>query len=226
MSDRDTGSHRRPIRVDIISDVVCPWCIIGFKQLEQAQVTTGLPLVIYWHPFELNPEMPEHGQNLFEHIAAKYGSTREQSLKARERLTALGADLGFTFDYADDMRMVNTFRAHQLLHWAATLDRQHQLKLALFDTFFTERKDVNDPEVLADMAAAIGLDRAEALTVMADTRFAEHVRKHEAFWTSRGVDGVPTMLFDGQQALVGAQGAENYAKMLKTVAVKAPASEE
>lgn len=221
MAETTSDTDRPPIRIDIVSDVVCPWCVIGFKQLERAQLATGLPVVIYWHPFELNPEMPDEGQDLFEHIAAKYGSTREQSLQARERLTALGAELGFTFDYRDDMRMVNTFRAHQLLRWAASEGRQHQLKMALFTAFFTERRDVNDADVLADVADAVGLDRTEALALLDDARFAEQVRQHETFWTSRGVDGVPTMLFDGKQALIGAQGADNYAAMLTTIAEEA-----
>ncbi len=216
MSDADRG----PIRIDIVSDVVCPWCIIGYKQLERAQAQSGIPAVVFWHPFELNPEMAEDGEDLFEHVAAKYGSTREQSLKSRAKLAALGEALGFTFDYADDMRMVNTFRAHQLLHWAASEGRQHQLKIALFGAFFTERKDVSDPEALASIAAGVGLDRGEALSVLAEARFADQVRKHEVFWTSRGVQGVPTMVFDGRQALVGAQGEERYAAMLNAVAAE------
>lgn len=217
MTDVENGNDPPPVRIDIVSDVVCPWCIIGYKQLEKAQAATGVPAVVYWHPFELNPAMPAEGQDLFEHITAKYGSTVEQSRKARERLTTLGAELGFAFDYADDMRMVNTFRAHQLLHWAGVEGRQHQLKMALFDAFFTERKDVNDPEVLIDAAAAAGLDRDQAGAVLADGRFAEQTRRHEAFWTSRGVDGVPTMVFDGKQALIGAQGIENYTAMLTSL---------
>ncbi len=101
----------QPIRIDIVSDVVCPWCIIGYKQLERAIALTGIPAEIAWHPFELNPEMAPEGENLREHLAAKYGTTPDGSRQARARLTALGAELDFTFDYADDMRMVNTFRA-------------------------------------------------------------------------------------------------------------------
>lgn len=215
----EDGGHP-PVRIDIVSDVVCPWCIIGYKQLEQAQAASGVPAIVYWHPFELNPEMPDEGEDLFEHVAGKYGSTREQSRKARERLTALGAELGFTFDYADDMRMVNSFRAHQLLHWAGPKGRQHQLKMALFSAFFTGRRDVSDPAVLAQAAAEVGLNRAEAEAVLSDGRFAEQVRKHEAFWASRGVQGVPTMILDGRQALVGAQGVGNYAAVLRTLAAE------
>ncbi|MDH3662090.1 MAG: DsbA family oxidoreductase [Alphaproteobacteria bacterium] len=214
MIDPKSDADNQPMRIDIISDVVCPWCIIGYKQLEKAQAATGIPVVVYWHPFELNPEMAEAGEDLLDHVARKYGSTREQSQKARERLAALGAELGFTFNYADDMRMVNSFRAHQLLHWAATQERQHQLKMALFSAYFTDRKNIDDPEVLAAAAEAAGLDPAEAKAVLADARFADQVKKHAAFWTSRGVDGVPTMQFDGRQALVGAQGVETYAMTL------------
>lgn len=204
-----------PIRIDIVSDVVCPWCIIGYKQLERAQAETGVPAVLHWHPFELNPAMPEEGQNLVEHITAKYGTKPDDSEKARSRMTALGASLGFAFNYRDDMRIVNTFRAHQLLHWAGSVGRQHHLKMALFSAFFTDRKDVNDPETLVDVAAGIGLDRQETLDVLADGRFAEDVRVHEAFWTSRGVEGVPTILFEGRHAAIGAKGVEAYAEILR-----------
>lgn len=209
----------QPIRIDIVSDVVCPWCIIGYKQLERAQTETGVPAVIYWHPFELNPEMPEEGEDLFDHIAAKYGSTPEDGSKARSKLTALGEDLGFTFDYADDMRMVNTFRAHQILHWAASQGRQHQMKMALFSAYFTDRRNVSDPKVLTDIADVVGLDAAEAAVLLGDARFVDKVRQHEAFWTSRGVQGVPAMVFEGQHALIGAQGIEAYRTMLLQLAL-------
>lgn len=206
------------IRIDIVSDVVCPWCIIGFKQLEQAVAESGIGVVVHWHPFELNPHMAEEGENLQEHVAAKYGTTPEGSRKARARLTELGASLGFTFDYADDMRMVNTFRAHQLLHWAESLGQGHQMKMALFAAFFTERRDVNDPHVLADVAAGIGLDREDALAVLADGRFAEDVRTREQFWTGHGIQGVPAMIFDKHYLVSGAQGVENYRAFLAQVA--------
>lgn len=204
----------QPIRIDIVSDVVCPWCIIGYKQLERAQVETGVPAVIYWHPFELNPDMPEGGEDLFDHIATKYGSTPDDGRKARSKLTALGEDLGFTFDYADDMRMVNTFRAHQVLHWSASSGLQHQMKMALFTAYFTDRLDVNEAEVLVDVAGGIGLDQTEALAILSEARFADKVRQHETFWISRGVQGVPAMVFEGQHALIGAQGVDAYRSML------------
>jgi len=213
-TDQDTGA----VRVDIVSDVVCPWCIIGYKQLDRAAAVTGVPADIHWHPFELNPDMAPEGENLREHLAAKYGTTPDQSRKARARLTAIGAELGFTFDYADDMRMVNTFRAHQLLHWATTQGRQHALKMALFGAFFTDRRDLHAPEVLADAAADTGLDRDEALAVLADGRYAQAVRNEEFFWTARGIQGVPAMVFNGRHLVTGAQGAETYGAILNRFA--------
>lgn len=162
--------------------------------------------------------MAEEGENLQEHVAAKYGTTPEGSRKARARLTELGASLGFTFDYADDMRMVNTFRAHQLLHWAESQGQGHALKMALFAAFFTERRDVNDTQVLTDVAAGIGLNREEALAVLADGRFAEDVRTREQFWTNHGIQGVPAMIFDKHYLVSGAQGVENYRAFLSQVA--------
>jgi predicted DsbA family dithiol-disulfide isomerase len=217
MTSDTKGETDNPIRIDIISDVVCPWCIIGYKQLERAQADVDFPAVVYWHPFELNPDMPDEGQDLFEHITAKYGTSKDDSRKARAKLAALASELGFLIDYTDDMRMQNTFRAHQTLHWAASKGRQHHMKMALFKAYFSDHKDVNDPDVLAETAAGVGLDRDEAAAVLDDGRHADKVRQHASFWTSRGVQGVPTMVFDGRLALVGAQGVEAYRNMLQKV---------
>jgi len=152
-----------------------------------------------------------------EDVRRKDGTTREGSKPAREKMTALGASLGFDFNYSDEMGVVNTLLAHRLLHCAGTQGRQHDLKMALFSAFFTHRRDVHNPEILADAAAEIGLDRDEALAAIADESAAETVRQHEAFWIQRGVQGVPAMVFDQKYAATGAQGEENYAKILQMV---------
>ncbi|SDE08287.1 DsbA family oxidoreductase [Limimaricola pyoseonensis] len=208
----------KTIRVDIVSDVVCPWCVIGYSQLARASVETGLEIEVHWHPFELNPQMPPEGENLQEHLAAKYGTTPEDSRRARERLTEMGAALGFTFDYADDMRMVNTFRAHQLIDWAAERGRGHEANMALFAAFFTRRENLDDPHVLAEVASGIGLDRDAALAMLEAGSHAQMVREKEQFWTSRGISGVPAMIFDRQHLVTGAQGEENYARILRHLA--------
>lgn len=208
-----------PLQVDIISDVVCPWCIIGYKQLQKA--LAALPgqfaVTLRWHPFELNPQMPAAGQDLREHLAQKYGTSPDRSRAARVRLSTLGESLGFTFDYFDGMRMVNTFRAHQLLHWAAGQGRQTELKLALFEAFFSRREDVNDPAVLAAVAARAGLDSDEAGAVLSDERYAPAVRAEQQYWLEQDVHAVPTFFFQRQYIVPGAQDAEAFVRLLQKI---------
>jgi len=208
-----------PLKVDIVSDVVCPWCIIGYKQLMKALDTLSAQFqpTIHWHPFELNPDMPEEGQDLREHIAMKYGTNPEQSKGARSRLTELGESLGFTFDYFDGMRMVNTFRAHQLLHWAGRNGLQTELKLALFAAFFSERRDVSKTEVLVEVARGVGLDGAEAAALLADGRYASAVREEQSQWLEREVYAVPTFFFQDRFPVPGAQESETFVRVLNKI---------
>lgn len=210
--ETDMGAAK--LRVDIVSDVVCPWCIIGYKQLEEALKRTGTEIDLHWHPFELNPTMPPEGQNIREHVAEKYGATAEQSARTRAQMKALGDSLGFTFSYDDDSRIVNTFQAHQLLHWANEQGREHELKMALFTRYFTDGGDVSDTDVLLGAVGDVGLDIAEAKAVLANERYAKVVREREAFWTSNGISGVPAMIFNQKHLVTGAQGADNYAAIL------------
>lgn len=209
---------KSPLRVDIISDVVCPWCIIGYRQLQQAVEATGAELDVHWHPFELNPNMPPEGQNLREHVMEKYGTTAEESIVNRERMVGIGKELDFTFSFSDESRMYNTFNAHQLLHWANLQGRENDLKQALFVANFTDRVDVGDIEVVADAAAGIGLDRAEALEVLKDQRFANDTRAVQQMWTQQGITGVPAMVFENKYLVSGAQGFENYTNILNQLA--------
>lgn len=204
----------RSIAIDFVSDVVCPWCVIGYYQLEAALKLTGLKADIHWQPFELNPNMGPSGELLFDHVARKYGETRQSSLKARADFTARGAALGFIFNYRDDMRMVNTARAHQLLHWADSEGRAQEISLALFHAFFGDRLDLNDPASLCQVAVKAGLDGAMALEVLETARYARKVREIEMNWILKGVQSVPTVIFDNQYALTGAQGTEAFAAAL------------
>ncbi|WP_299656910.1 DsbA family oxidoreductase [uncultured Tateyamaria sp.] len=211
-------SPENVIDVDIVSDVMCPWCIVGFRQLEQALGVTGMGARVRWHPFELNPAMPTEGQNLAEHIAEKYGSSPEQSAQNRAHLQALGRSLGIDFVFSPDSRIVNSFDAHQLLDFALAQGLQHPLKMALFRAHFTEARDVSDRAVLLDVAEGVGLNRADAEEVLASGALAATVREKQAFWTSRGISGVPSMVFGGKYLVTGAQGAENCAQILRKLA--------
>lgn len=211
MSEQEKG---RVVRVDIVSDVVCPWCVVGYRQLARAAEQAGVALDVNWHPFELNPRMADEGEGLREHLARKYGTTVEQSRRAREALTRMGAEVGFRFDYKDDMRIVPTFRAHQLLRWAGEHGKRHALKQALFSAYFTEGRDVSDADTLATIAGEVGLDAAEARAVVTDGRYADAVRAEQRVWLERGVSGVPTMVFDGRDVMVGARGIQGYGMLL------------
>ena len=202
------------LRIDIVSDVMCPWCVIGYRQLAAALDAKDIEHEIHWHPFELNPNMPADGQDMRAHLIEKYGITPAQSDTNRANMAALGQELGFQFNFADGFRMHNTFNAHQLLHWADEKGRKHDLKQALFEAHFTHGRDLSDRAVLVNIAAEIGLDRDEASAVLDDQRFAAQVRHEQQFWTKQGISGVPAVVFDRKHLVTGAQGVENYKSML------------
>ncbi|WP_346837454.1 DsbA family oxidoreductase [Microbulbifer sp. SAOS-129_SWC] len=208
-----------PLRIDIVSDVVCPWCVIGYLRLQRAIASFGdqFATEVHWLPFELNPQMPASGENLREHLARKYGTTPQESIQARQRLTDLGADLGFEFSYRDDMCMYNTFRAHQLLHWAAAYDRQTDLSLRLFRDFFQHQKNVDDISVLTEAAAAVGLNAREAGEILDNQTYAGTVRELEQQISSQGVHSVPLFILNRQYGIGGAQEVETFRRELQTL---------
>ncbi|MGP4120655.1 DsbA family oxidoreductase [Psychrobacter aquimaris] len=211
-------SSKQPLRIDIVSDVVCPWCVIGYRQLAEALKQTNTEHEIHWHPFELNPNMPSEGQNMREHIMEKYGSSKQESDASRARLMEAGNEVGFIFNFNDDTRMHNTFNLHQLLHWADQQGHMHALKQALFTAHFTNGRNISDNAVLAEIAAETGLDRDEALAVLEDQRFAKEVRAAEQHWQQQGIQSVPAVIFNKRHLVSGAQGVENFKNILQQLA--------
>ena len=168
-----TESNVPRLSVDIVSDVMCPWCIIGWLKFQTVMThfEGRLDFRVQWHPFELNPDMPPEGEDAAEHVMRKYGITAEQSRANSGKMAGVAAELGFAFNRGPDFRMRNSFDAHRLLTWAGALEEPEQaaatgvqtaLKLALFAAHFTDNRDVSDHAVLADVAASVGLDRARA----------------------------------------------------------------
>ena len=203
------------IRVDIVSDVVCPWCLVGYKQLEGALQELDLSADLHWQPFELNPDMAAEGENLRDHIKRKYGLSDTESDANRNRLIEIGNGLGVKFEYTEDSRMVNTFKAHQLLHWAALNQREHQLKITLFMCYFSRGRDISDEDVLANACVETGLPFEDAQQVLETEMFADAVRERQRFSIASGITGVPAMIFNQSELHVGAQGTENYKKILQ-----------
>jgi len=214
-----------PLRIDFVSDVVCPWCAIGYHQLKIALTTTGIKTHIHWHPFELNPDMPLKGKNAIEYGAQKYGSTLEETHQKFERITAAGKAANFDFRLSDEIRIWNTFSVHQLIHWADEFGLAHPLKISLFSAHFTDNRNLSDIQTLAELAQQAGLDRDEAIKVLEEQRYAADVRGQENHWLQQGISGVPAIIFDNKHLVTGAQGTENYVRILRQLTnVKADAS--
>jgi predicted DsbA family dithiol-disulfide isomerase len=214
------------LKIDFVSDVSCPWCVIGLRALEQAleRVGDAMTAEIHFQPFELNPQLPPDGQDITEHLVQKYGSTPEQLQRNRETIRARGAQLGFTFEMGKRSRVYNTFDAHRLLHWAELEGRQRDLKRALFTAYFTEGRNPSDHEVLIDVAAQAGLDRGRAREVLESGRYADQVREREQFYGQQGIRAVPSVIIDDRYLLQGGQPVEVFEQALRQIASEKPPS--
>lgn len=218
-----------PLSIEFISDVVCPWCVIGLRGLERAldDVADVARADIRLVPFELNPDMPAGGQDLGEHVREKYGAaTGGDGGATRERIRTMAADLGFEMARRPGARIYNTFDAHRLLHWAreAGEGRQIALKHALFAAYFADGRDPGDPAVLVAAAEAAGLDGATARAILAGDDHAEAVRAEEALWRREGVTSVPTVIVDRRYVIQGAQEPAAYARALRRIAAERAAA--
>lgn len=222
------------LSVDIVSDVMCPWCIIGWLKFQKAiaHFAGRLDVRVQWHPFELNPDMPAEGEDAREHVMRKYGISAEQSRANTERLAAIAAELGFAFNRGPDFRMRNSFDAHRLLTWTGALEEPEQdsatgvqtaLKLALFAAHFTDNRDVGDHAVLTDVAASVGLDRGRAAAILASGEFGEMVRTEEAYWADQNITGVPAFILGGRMLVSGAQDPEVFIRVIENKILAAAA---
>ncbi|MEM8561928.1 MAG: DsbA family oxidoreductase [Pseudomonadota bacterium] len=214
--------HARPLQIDIVSDVVCPWCIVGYKQLQQglSELEEEFRPEVHWRPFELNPQMPPEGQEIGEHLAQKYGGDARYLDQLSERLSGLGERLGFKLSFTRGMRIYNTFKAHQLLHWAQSENCQTALKLALFEAYFSRGENVSDTSVLMSVADSVGLDASAAEQVLATGQYQDDVRRAQREWIDRDVHAVPTFFFNSGYSVPGAQEAGTFARVLKRILAK------
>ena len=206
-----------------MSDVSCPWCAIGLKSLEQAieRVAPEVTVDLHFQPFELNQDMGPEGQDIVEHITEKYGATAEQQANSREMIRQRGADVGFTFDMGKRGRIYNTFDAHRLLHWAESQGRQHALKLALFEAYFTHCEDPSSRELLVRVAGQVGLDTAEAQRILESGEFADEVREAEYFFQRAGIRSVPAIVINQRHLISGGQPPEVFERALREIAAQA-----
>ncbi|MDN3644953.1 DsbA family oxidoreductase [Pontixanthobacter aestiaquae] len=223
----------RKMTIDIFSDVMCPWCIIGYGQLQKglAELEGEIEAEIRWCPFELNPDMPAEGEERSEHIARKYRRTAEETRGVQNQMRQVAEQAGVSLDYtgggeAPPAMMWNTFDAHKLLAWALAAvgpTEQTALKLALFEAHFNQRRNIGQRDVLLDVVDQVGLDRKAAEAVLDDPQMAQHVRAEQAQAHDLNITGVPAMIVEGKILIPGAQAPEVYANALRRVAEKFPA---
>ena len=229
-----TESNVPRLSVDIVSDVMCPWCIIGWLKFQtvMSHFEGRLDFRVQWHPFELNPDMPPDGEDAAEHVMRKYGITTEQSRANSGKMAGVAADLGFVFNRGPEFRMRNSFDAHRLLTWAGALEDPEQaaatgvqtaLKLALFTAHFTDNRDVSDHVVLADVAASVGLDRGRAASILTSDEFGEMVRTEEAYWADQNITGVPAFILGGRMLIPGAQDPDVFIRVIENKVLAAAA---
>jgi predicted DsbA family dithiol-disulfide isomerase len=218
------------LKIDFVSDVSCPWCVIGLRALDEAIARVGSDITtdIHFQPFELNPKMAAEGQEITEHITEKYGITPAQAHANRENIRVRGADLGFKFATATEAgggrsRIYNTFDAHRLLHWAETQGPglQKALKEALFKAYFTDGQSPGSPDVLVCVAGEVGLDAARARGVLASGEYADDVREREQFYLSQGISSVPAVIINDRHLISGGQPVEVFEQALRQIAAGA-----
>jgi predicted DsbA family dithiol-disulfide isomerase len=216
------------VKIDFVSDIACPWCAVGLNALEQAlaRVAPDISATVHFQPFELNPQMGPEGQEIVEHITQKYGISPAQVAANTENIRQRGADVGFTFGIGKRTRTWNTFNAHRLLHWAGLQGEaaQRALKHALFKAYFTDGLSPADPEVLAQAAAAAGLDADAARAVLASDTYAAEVREAEAFYHQQGISSVPAIIIDDRHLISGGQPVDLFERALRQIAAEGAAA--
>ena len=216
------------LQIDFVSDVSCPWCAIGLGALEAAlaRVAPDVKAELHFQPFELNPGMAPEGQDIFEHLNQKYGSSREQQAQAREMIRQRGEAVGFVFGEGQRKRIWNTFDAHRLLHWAEleSVERQRALKKALFKAYFTDGENPSDHDLLLRVAGEAGLDVARAREILSGDEYADAVRAREKLYTDAGIHSVPAIIINNQHLISGGQPVEVFERALRQIAGAQPSA--
>ena len=202
------------IKLDILSDPICPWCYIGKAQLDRALANRpDHPFFIEWHPFQLNPDMPAEGMDRRAYLEAKFGG-REGAVKAYAPIVEHAAKAGLEINFEGMTRTPNTIDAHRLIHWAGIERKQEEAVDALFHAYFVKTRDIGDHDVLADIADAIGLDAAVIRRLLGSDADRDDIAQRDAHSREMGVTGVPTFIVDQSHAVPGAQPTELWEKVI------------
>jgi predicted DsbA family dithiol-disulfide isomerase len=206
------------IKLDILSDPICPWCYIGWTNLARAlEARPDHPFAVEWHPFQLNPDMPAGGMDRRAYMEAKFGG-KDRAVQAYLPVLQHAEKAGLTLNLEAIPRTPNTLDAHRLIHWAGIEGRQTPTVLALFRAYFVEGRDIGDAATLSEIAGSAGLDAAMIATLLATDADAADISARDAHARARGVTGVPTFVIANQHVLTGAQPTETWLSIIDDIA--------
>jgi predicted DsbA family dithiol-disulfide isomerase len=207
------------LQIDIVSDIACPWCAIGYARLERAmaQLESDYEFTVQWHAFELNPTQSGQGEPILPALARKYGRSEDEMSAAQSDMMAIAKDLGVNFEKLQERLTANTFNAHRLVKWAAEQGQQTAMKQTLFEAYFGKALDVSDPDVLLGCVEKLGLDLAEARQVLESDQYAAAVREDEATYQRAGIDSVPAFIINRKYLISGAQEPDALVKALQDI---------
>jgi predicted DsbA family dithiol-disulfide isomerase len=205
------------VKLDILSDPICPWCYIGKANLDRAlEAVPNHPFIIEWHPFQLNPEMPRDGMDRRAYLEAKFGG-KEGAVRAYAPVVEHAQKAGLNIDFEAMQRTPNTLDAHRLIHWAGIEGKQTAAVSSLFKAYFTEGRDIGNRETLADLADGIGLDASVILRLLQSDADEELIRERDAHSRKMGVNSVPTFIVANKHAVPGAQPTEVWKQVITEI---------
>ena len=213
-------SDLKPLKIDIVSDVVCPWCYIGKKRIEDAlALVPDVPVEVNWRPFFLNPWVPREGISRDEYLTAKFGST-EAYKGIAGRVVAAAAEEGLEYNSDRVKRQPNTIDSHRLIHWAAAEGKAAQMKQRLMELYFRDGGDLTDTDVLVQAAADVGLDADSVRKRLATDEDMDRISGQAQEASEKGISGVPTFVFAQKYAVSGAQPADQLARAIRQVSAE------
>jgi predicted DsbA family dithiol-disulfide isomerase len=218
-------SNHQPVRIDVVSDVVCPWCFIGKRRLEKAiALHPDIQVEVHWRPYFLNDWIPREGISREQYLTTKFGSP-ERYKGIAQRVSAAAAAEGLTYAMDKISRQPNTLDAHRLIRWAADIGKAAEMKQKLMDLYFTAGADLTNHAVLVQAAADVGLDADAVRTALASDKDVSEIEREALSAKEAGIDGVPCFIFGGKFAVSGAQAPEYLAEAIERVAQAADAAE-
>ena len=213
----------QPIKLDIMSDPICPWCFIGKAYLDKAlSAHPNHPFLIEWHPFQLNPDMPANGMGRREYLEGKFGG-KEAAVRAYAPVVESAKTAGVAIDFEGMKRTPNTINAHRLIHWAGIEGRQTAAVSALFKAYFTDARDIGDPDVLIDIAKSVEMDADVVKRLLDSDEDLKLIQDRDKHSRKMGINSVPTFIIANQHAVPGAQPPELWAQVIADLAAQADA---